>query len=114
MACWVGPGTPLIKGACEMLGVGLADVGVGVGLAEVGVGVGLADVGDGDGDGGGLFGGTLGDVHGRGEAPVLLRAVLAPGLAPPEWPWDGVPEAGNTPPPPSGLPFPLVWLEVPG
>ena len=92
-----------------MLGVGLGEVCVGVGLGDVCVGVGLGDVCAGEGDGL-LTGGTLGDVQGDGEAPVLLFAPDTPGLAVPDRPWAGLPDRcpviAETPP--FGLPFRLT------
>jgi hypothetical protein len=114
MACWVGPATPLIRGACEVVGDGLT-VGVAVGLT-VGVAVGLT-VGVGDVDGDGLPpAGGLGAAQGDGEAPVLFCAALAPALAELDWRWPGLPDRcpGMAEPPPLGLPFEPTWLEDPG
>jgi len=80
----------------EVLGVGLAVVGVGVGLADVGVGDGLGDAGDGDGDG--LADWLLGDGQGVGDADTLLRGVL-PGLLEVPLLW-----VGDSPPWPAGPP----------
>src|SRR5262249_40370533 len=93
----------------EVLGVGLAVVGVGVGLADVGDGDGLGDAGDGDGDG--LADWLLGDGQGVGDADTLLLGVL-PGLLKVPLPWVGDDPAWPARPPwPFVLPGPPVWLE---
>jgi hypothetical protein len=76
-------------GPAEVLGDGLAVVGVGDGLAVVGVGDGLADVGEGDGDGE-FTGGVLGELQADGVADALLCGEIAPGLPAREPRWAGV------------------------
>ena len=77
MASWVLAATPLVRGACEVLGeeVGL-DVGEEVGL-DVGDEVGL-DVGDGGGGDGLLAAGGLGAGQGVADGAALPCPAAAP------------------------------------
>jgi hypothetical protein len=100
-------------GPDEVLGDGLAVVGLGDGLAVVGLGDGLADVGEGDGDGE-FTGGVLGELQADGAAAALLCCVVAPGLAVREPRLAAGFDPRSVVPPPLGLPGPpsrlvAVW-----
>jgi hypothetical protein len=93
-------------GPDEVLGDGLAVVGLGDGLAVVGLGDGLAEVGEGDGDGE-FTGGVLGELQADGDAVAPLCSVVAPVLPAPERRWAGVFDPRSDEPAPLGPPGPL-------
>ncbi len=82
MGSWVRPAMPLVRGACESVGVAVS-VGDGDGLGEVGDGDGLGDVCDGEGDGL-LCAGELAAGQGVDDGVVLLCPATAPAEDVPE------------------------------
>jgi hypothetical protein len=109
MASWVWAATPLVRGACEVLGdeVGL-DVGDEVGL-DVGDEVGV-EVGDGGGDGL-LDAGGLGAGQGVADGAALPCPAEAPDEGVLELPRDDVPEARTLDPVPFAVPGPFPGPE---